>query len=101
MPPDIFRHEAGMQSLRCFVFSLPKCISLQGLAILVFLVITIPMGYGFKCIEFSAWRQTNVENNVIIGLQVILGEEELWDNFTNIRVTDGDRLRMSVNDDGR
>ena len=101
MPPNIFRHEAGMQSLWCFVFSLPERVSLQGLAILIFLVITIPMGQSFKCVKFSAWRQTNVENDVILGLQVVLGEEQLWDNLTNIGVADGDGLGMSVKDDGR
>lgn len=59
------------------------------------------MGEGFQCIISSTWRQPDIENNVIFGLQAILGKEELWDDFPDMSVTNGDRVRMTVKDDGR
>lgn len=42
------------------------------------------MGSGFQCIKVSAWRQSNIENDVIIGLQAIFWEEELWDDLSDM-----------------
>lgn len=59
------------------------------------------MGEGLQRIEVSAWRQADVENHVILGLQVTLGKEELWDDFSDMSVTNGDRLGMTVKEDPR
>ena len=59
------------------------------------------MGYGFEGIEISAWRQTDVENDIIFGLQAIFGKEELWDNLSDMSVTDSDRLGVTVKHDRR
>lgn len=79
----------------------PKCVSLHGLSIHVFFVITIPMGEGFQRIISSTWRQPDIENDVILGLQAILGKEELRDDVSDVSVTNSDRVRMTVKDDRR
>lgn len=59
------------------------------------------MGKGFQSIKVSAWRQTDVENNVIFGFQAILWEEELRDCLSDMSVANVYRLWMAVNDDRR
>lgn len=57
------------------------------------------MGEGFERIKFSPWRQTDVENNVIFGFQAIFGEQKVWDDLSDMSVTNGDRLGMTVKND--